>query len=91
MIEISEDRAKPEAGEPIVRLRDVVKTYNDDGLMVTAVGGITLDILPRRFSMIVGPSGSGKTTLLNLYRMYRHTNLGQHRNPQSNRRAPGRQ
>ena len=51
---------------PVVRLRDVVKTYDDDGLKVTAVGGITMDIPRKRFAMIVGPSGSGKTTLLNL-------------------------
>jgi putative ABC transport system ATP-binding protein len=44
----------------------VVKTYDDDGLKVTAVNGISLDIPRQRFAMIVGPSGSGKTTLLNL-------------------------
>jgi len=51
---------------PVVSLRDVVKTYDDDGLKVTAVAGITMDIPRKRFAMIVGPSGSGKTTLLNL-------------------------
>jgi putative ABC transport system ATP-binding protein len=66
MIEIQERRANPEEGEPIVRLRDVVKTYNDNGLKVTAIHGISLDIPAQRFSMIIGPSGSGKTTLLNL-------------------------
>jgi putative ABC transport system ATP-binding protein len=53
-------------GVPVVSLRDVVKTYDDDGLKVTAVNGISLDIMRQRFTMIVGPSGSGKTTLLNL-------------------------
>jgi len=56
---------KPD-GAPIVRLSDVVKTYDDDGLKVAAVNGISFEIPPRRFAMIVGPSGSGKTTLLNL-------------------------
>lgn len=51
---------------PLVRFRDVVKTYSGEGLDVTAVNGISLTIAPRRFAMIVGPSGSGKTTLLNL-------------------------
>ena len=54
------------SGEPIVSLRNVVKTYDGDGLQVKAVNGITFDIPKRRFAMIVGPSGSGKTTLLNL-------------------------
>jgi len=54
------------SGAPVVRLRDIVKTYADDGLTVTAVDGVSLDITERRFAMIVGPSGSGKTTLLNL-------------------------
>jgi len=52
--------------EPVVRFRDVVKTYDDDGLKVTAINGISFDIRRQCFAMIVGPSGSGKTTLLNL-------------------------
>jgi putative ABC transport system ATP-binding protein len=54
------------APPPAVRLVDVVKTYDDDGLKVTAVDGVSFDIPRQRFAMIVGPSGSGKTTLLNL-------------------------
>src|SRR5512140_3864023 len=50
----------------VVRLHDVGKVYDDEGLRVTAIDGITLDIVEQRFAMIVGPSGSGKTTLLNL-------------------------
>lgn len=51
---------------PVVSFDDVGKVYDDDGLRVTALAGVTFDIPPRRFAMIVGPSGSGKTTLLNL-------------------------
>ncbi len=51
---------------PVVRLTDVVKVYDDEGLTVKAIDGITLTIPRQRFTMIVGPSGSGKTTLLNL-------------------------
>jgi putative ABC transport system ATP-binding protein len=52
--------------EHVVRFQEVVKTYNDEGLKVTAVNGVSFDIPRQRFAMIVGPSGSGKTTLLNL-------------------------
>ena len=58
------EHAAPQA--PVVSLRNVVKTYDDEGLKVTAINGITMDIPRKRFAMIVGPSGSGKTTLLNL-------------------------
>jgi putative ABC transport system ATP-binding protein len=54
------------AGEHVVRFQEVVKTYDDEGLKVTAVNGVSFDIPRQRFAMIVGPSGSGKTTLLNL-------------------------
>ncbi len=50
----------------VVHLRHVVKTYDEEGLQVTAVNDVSMDIAAGRFSMIVGPSGSGKTTLLNL-------------------------
>jgi len=52
--------------KPVVRLRDVGKIYDDDGLQVEAIKRISLDIRERRFATIIGPSGSGKTTLLNL-------------------------
>jgi putative ABC transport system ATP-binding protein len=57
--------ARP-APQPVVRLHDLGKVYDDEGLRVTAIKSVSFDILERRFAMIVGPSGSGKTTLLNL-------------------------
>lgn len=54
------------ANGPVVRFERVVKVYDDDGLKVTALNDISLEIPRERFAMIVGPSGSGKTTLLNL-------------------------
>jgi putative ABC transport system ATP-binding protein len=56
----------PDPAEPIVRLDAVEKTYEEGGLRVPALAGITADIPPGRFVMVVGPSGSGKSTLLNL-------------------------
>ena len=52
--------------DAVVRLHDVKKVYDGQGLSVTAIAGITFDIPRQRFAMVVGPSGSGKTTLLNL-------------------------
>ncbi len=54
------------AENPVIRLSNIVKTYDDDGLQVSALNDISFDIPKKRFAMIVGPSGSGKTTLLNL-------------------------
>ncbi|HEY9164613.1 MAG TPA: ABC transporter ATP-binding protein [Candidatus Kryptonia bacterium] len=50
----------------IVRVENVKKTYQDNGVPVDALKGINLKILPQDFSVIAGPSGSGKTTLLNI-------------------------
>jgi putative ABC transport system ATP-binding protein len=51
---------------PVVRFQEVVKTYDEDGLQVQAIRGVSFAVPKGRFSMLVGPSGSGKTTLLNL-------------------------
>src|SRR4249920_2846696 len=58
--------ASRESTDAVVRLHEVGKVYEDEGLRVTAVKTVTFEIPRRRFAMIVGPSGSGKTTLLNL-------------------------
>lgn len=51
----------------MITLNEVVKTYDlGKGNLVTAVRGVTLEIRPGEFAMIIGRSGSGKTTLLNL-------------------------
>jgi putative ABC transport system ATP-binding protein len=66
--EVSQKMSEPSplARKPVVRLREVGKVYDDEGLRVTAIKSVTFAVPERTFAMIVGPSGSGKTTLLNL-------------------------
>jgi len=48
-----------------VEAREVVKSYQTDGLAVRALGGVSLEVPRGDMVAIMGPSGCGKTTLLN--------------------------
>jgi putative ABC transport system ATP-binding protein len=50
----------------IVRAENVDKVYDDNGVPVQALRGVTMSVMKGDFSVIAGPSGSGKTTLLNI-------------------------
>ena len=60
--------ALPEAatGVPLVRLRNVTKTYGQGSVAFKALRGVDLDIARGDFVAIMGPSGSGKSTAMNL-------------------------
>jgi putative ABC transport system ATP-binding protein len=51
---------------PLIRLKDVKKTYVMGRVPVHALRGVDLEIHEAEMAAIMGPSGSGKTTLLNL-------------------------
>ncbi|MBN1538595.1 MAG: ABC transporter ATP-binding protein [Candidatus Thermoplasmatota archaeon] len=50
---------------PLIRIRDMSKSYQMGEVVVHALNGITLNVDPDEVTVILGPSGCGKTTLLN--------------------------
>lgn len=55
-----------ERGTPLIRVRDVSKTYKLKRETVHALRGINVEILRGEYLSIMGPSGSGKSTLFNI-------------------------
>lgn len=49
-----------------IALKNVSKTFPNNGKIITAVNDVTLDISDGEFFCIVGPSGCGKSTLLRI-------------------------
>jgi NitT/TauT family transport system ATP-binding protein len=56
------EAAEPLPLRPAIRIRDLRKMFGQ----LIAIDGVSVDIAPGEFFMIVGPSGCGKTTLLRI-------------------------
>ena len=56
--------------EPLVRLRNVDRAYDQGGGKVFVLRRINLDIAQGEFVSIMGPSGAGKSTLLHVLGMH---------------------
>jgi len=50
----------------LIELRDIKKSYEDDGVSTQALRGVNFSINQGEFVSIMGPSGSGKSTLLHI-------------------------
>jgi len=51
---------------PVLRLRNVVREVEENGVRRPILGGVDLDVAAGTLVALLGPSGSGKSTLLNV-------------------------
>ena len=63
--------------DPIIQVRDLYKTFSENGKELVALDRVNLDIPRNQFTVLIGPSGCGKTTLLNTIAGFEKATSGQ--------------
>lgn len=66
------------AAHPLILLRDLQKSYFNDGLETPVLFDVNLTIEKGEFVAIMGPSGSGKSTLMHILGFLDHPTKGQY-------------
>jgi putative ABC transport system ATP-binding protein len=56
----------PNAADPQIVARDLVKTYRLGGSVIGALQGVSVEVARGEYLAVTGPSGSGKSTFMNL-------------------------
>ncbi|WP_244246838.1 ABC transporter ATP-binding protein [Nocardioides euryhalodurans] len=62
---------------PMIRIRDLHKSYHHGGGDVHALRGVDLDVAPGQLTVLTGRSGAGKSTLLSLVAGLRRADRGE--------------
>ncbi|PSR22736.1 MAG: hypothetical protein C7B43_20590 [Sulfobacillus benefaciens] len=62
--------------QPLIEVRDLVRTYGEGEATVHALRGIDLSINAREMVALMGPSGSGKSTLMNILGLFDRPSRG---------------
>jgi lipoprotein-releasing system ATP-binding protein len=50
--------------EPVVRLTDLTRSFEQGGVRIDVLRGVNLEIMPGELVALLGPSGTGKSTML---------------------------